>query len=115
MINVVVLRKMNNKEKRKYMTDLLVFQSTPFMSEFETRKDFLKKTPIILYKYRPFDKYALEMIENGYATEKEIAAIEDQCRKGIDLQAQTALKESGDKLTETEVLDLVYASEKERP
>ena len=55
---------MNNKEKRKYMSDLLIFQSTPFVSELETRKDFLKKTPIILYKYRAFDKYAFEMIDD---------------------------------------------------
>lgn len=68
---------MNNKEKRKYMTDLLVFQSTPFMSEFETRKDFLKKTPIILYKYRPFDKYAFEMIEEGYAYLAPVKGLDD--------------------------------------
>ena len=68
---------MNNKEKRKYMTDLLVFQSTPFMSEFETRKDFLKKTPIILYKYRPFDRYAFEMIEEGYAYLAPVKGLDD--------------------------------------
>ncbi|MFA7082719.1 MAG: DUF2971 domain-containing protein [Bacteroidales bacterium] len=59
------------------MTDLLVFQSTPFMSEFETRKDFLKKTPIILYKYRPFDRYAFEMIEEGYAYLAPVKGLDD--------------------------------------
>lgn len=34
----------NNKEKRKYMTDLVVPQTYPFISEFEARKDFLKLT-----------------------------------------------------------------------
>ncbi len=68
---------MNNKEKRKYMSDLLVFQSTPFMTEFETRKEFLNKTPIILYKYRPFDKYAFEMIEKGYAYLAPVQGLDD--------------------------------------
>lgn len=68
---------MNNKEKRKYMSGLLVFQSTPFISEFETRKEFLKKTPIILYKYRPFDKYAFEMIEEGYAYLAPVQGLDD--------------------------------------
>lgn len=68
---------MNNKEKRKYMSDLLIFQSTPFMSEFETRKDFLKKTPIILYKYRAFDKYAFEMIDDGYVYLAPVKGLDD--------------------------------------
>lgn len=68
---------MNNKEKRKYMTDLLVFQSTPFVSEFETRKDFLKNTPIILYKYRPFDKFTFEMIEDEYAYLAPVKGLDD--------------------------------------
>ena len=33
---------------------------------------------------------------------------------GIDLQAETALKESSDKLTEDEVLNLVYATREDR-
>lgn len=68
---------MNNKEKRKYMSDLLIFKSTPFMSEFETRKDFLKKTPIILYKYRAFDKYAFEMIDDGYVYLAPVKGLDD--------------------------------------
>ena len=73
----------------------------------EEEQQWLQRDPILLFEHK--------MIESGYATEKEIAAIEEECRKGIDLQAQTALEESGDKLSEAEVLDLVYASEKERP
>lgn len=68
---------MNNKEKRKYMSDLLIFQSTPFMFEFETRKDFLKKTPIILFKYRTFDKYAFEMIDDGYVYLAPVKGLDD--------------------------------------
>ena len=54
------------------------------------------------------------MIDRGFATKEEIAAIEDECRKGIELQAKKALEESGDKLTEDEVLNLVYATREDR-
>ena len=73
----------------------------------EEENQWLQRDPIVLFEQK--------MIQNGYVTEKEIADIEDECRKGIDLQAKTALKESGDKLTADEVLGLVYASEEERP
>lgn len=68
---------MNNKEKRKYISDLLIIQSMPFMSEFETRKDFLRKTPIVLYKYRAFDKYSFEMIDDGYAYLAPVKGLDD--------------------------------------
>ena len=68
---------MNNKEKRKYMTDMLVFDSAPFLSEFETRHDFLKKTPTILYKYRSFDEYAFEMIDEDYAYLAPVNGLDD--------------------------------------
>lgn len=68
---------MNNKEKRKYMTDMLVFDSTPFLSEFETRRDFLKKTPTILYKYRSFDEFSFEMIDEGYAFLAPVNGLDD--------------------------------------
>lgn len=68
---------MNNKEKRKYMADVLVFQSTPFMSEFNTWRDFLKQTPTTLYKYRSFDKYAFDMIENDYAYLAPVKGLDD--------------------------------------
>lgn len=68
---------MNNKEKRKYMTDMLVFNSSPFISEFDTRRDFLKQTPTTLYKYRKFDEYAFGMLENGYAYLAPVKGLDD--------------------------------------
>lgn len=68
---------MNNKEKRKYMTDLVVFQTHPFLSELETRRDFLKLTPVILYKYRAFDKYAFDMIDNNYVYLAPVKGLDD--------------------------------------
>lgn len=68
---------MNNKQKRKYMNDLLIFQSMPFLCEFNTRGDFLKQTPTVLYKYRSFDKYAFLMIKNDYAYLAPVAGLDD--------------------------------------
>ena len=52
---------------------------------------------------------------HSMCTKEEIEAVEDECRRGIELQAKEALKTSGDKLTEDEVMNLVYASREERP
>lgn len=68
---------MNNKAKRQYISDLLTFQSPPFMSELGTRKNFLKLTPCTLYKLRPFDKYAFDMIDNGYAYLAPVKGLDD--------------------------------------
>lgn len=68
---------MNNGEKRKYLTDLLVFNSPFFLCEFETRKDFLKHTPCALFKYRPFDKYSFEMIFENYSFLAPVQGLDD--------------------------------------
>lgn len=68
---------MNNKAKRQYISDLLKFQSSPFLSEFDTRKDFLKLTPSTLYKFRKFDEHSFDMIENGYAYLSPVKGLDD--------------------------------------
>ena len=72
----------------------------------DEEQQWMLRDPILLFEEK--------MVENGYVTAEEINTIEDECRKGIELQAMTALKESDDKLTEQEVLGLVYASGEER-
>ena len=72
----------------------------------DEEQQWLLRDPILLFEQK--------MIERGYATKEEIDQIEKDCRKGIALQAETALKESGDKLTEDEVLNLVYATREDR-
>ena len=72
----------------------------------DEEQQWLLRDPIILFEQK--------MIDRGFATREEISAIEDECRKGIALQAEIALKESGDKLTEDEVLNLVYATREDR-
>jgi TPP-dependent pyruvate/acetoin dehydrogenase alpha subunit len=73
----------------------------------DEEQQWLLRDPILLFEQK--------MAENGYATKEEIEAVEDECRRGIELQAKEALKTSGDKLTEDEVMNLVYASREERP
>ena len=72
----------------------------------DEEQQWLLRDPIILFEQK--------MIDRGFATREEIAAIEDKCRKGIGLQAKRALEESGNKLTEDEVLNLVYATREDR-
>lgn len=68
---------MNNRQKRKYITDLLIFLSQPFLSELDTRRDFLKQTPKVLYKYNKFKKYTFEMFENNYAYLAPVKGLDD--------------------------------------
>ena len=72
----------------------------------DEEQQWLLRDPILLFEQK--------MVECGYATKEEIAQIEQDCLKGIALQAEKALKESGDKLTEDEVLNLVYATREDR-
>lgn len=68
---------MNNNEKRKYLTNCLILNSQPFISEMGHRKDFLECTPVILYKYRVFDKFAFEMIEENYSYLAPVKNLDD--------------------------------------
>ncbi len=72
----------------------------------DEEQQWMLRDPILLFERR--------MVESGYLTQEEIAKIEQECRQGIELQAEEALKKSSDKLTETEVLNLVYATEEDR-
>ena len=73
----------------------------------DEEQQWLLRDPILLFEQK--------MVERGFATQEEIASIEEDCRRGIGLQAEQALRESGDKLTEDEVLNLVYATKEDRP
>lgn len=68
---------MKNKEKRQYMTDLIKFQSPRYLAEFDNRRKFLKKTPTCLYKYRRFDKYSFEMIDENYVFLAPVKGLDD--------------------------------------
>ena len=67
----------------------------------EEEEQWLKKDPITLFEHK--------LIKLGYLSESEISEIEEQCHKGIELQAALALEKSGDKLKSDDVEGLVYA------
>lgn len=80
---------MTNEEKKNYLNLMVAFQSTPFISELEKRNYFLSMTPKVLYKYRKFDEYTVDMIENGYVFLAPAGALDDpfDCLTNIDLDS----------------------------
>ena len=68
---------------------------------------WLQRDPIVLFEKK--------MIEEGFASEDDIARIETECRDGVNAEAAIALGKSSDKLSSQEVVDLVYADREERP
>ena len=79
---------MNNKEKRNYISRVLLSQSTPYLSEMPSLYDYLSSTPSSLFKYRSFDRYAWEMLEEPYAFLAPVKNLDDpfDClnKSGID-------------------------------
>lgn len=57
---------MTEEEKKEYLNLKTAYQSTPFISELNRRAEYLSKTPKTLFKYRTFDNYTFDMIENNY-------------------------------------------------
>ena len=78
----------NNRWKRQYISDLLIFQSVPFVSEMERVKTFLERVPTSLFKFRRFDRFSLEMINAHYAYLAPVEGLDDpfECvnRSGVD-------------------------------
>lgn len=79
---------MTNEEKKKYLSLKLAYQSTPFISELEKKNDYISKTPKTLFKYRKFDKYSFDMIENEYVYLAPAGVLDDpfDCLTNIDLE-----------------------------
>lgn len=57
---------MTNNEKKEYLNLKIAYQSVPFISELEKRNDYISMMPKVLFKYRKFDEYTLDMLENDY-------------------------------------------------
>lgn len=79
---------MTNEEKKEYLSLKLAYQSNPFISELEKRSDYISKTPKTLYKYRKFDEYTFDMIENEYVYFAPAGTHDDpyDCLTNIDLE-----------------------------
>lgn len=78
---------MNNKEKREYIDCLTLLDQQCFFNELETRNKVLKKCPSSFYKYRSFDKFAFEMIREGYAYLSPVNHLDDpfDCISDFDI------------------------------
>ena len=68
---------MTNKEKEQYLSNMMIFRSQPFLCELMGKKDFLNQMPKILYKYRSFDKYTKEMLEEPYVFLAPVKDLDD--------------------------------------
>lgn len=68
---------MTNKEKEQYLSDMMIFRSQAFCCELSRRKDFADKMPKILYKYRSFDQFTLEMLEESYVYLAPVKDLDD--------------------------------------
>lgn len=79
---------MTNEEKKEYLSLKLAYQSTPFISELEKKNDYISKTPKTLFKYRKFDEYSFDMIENEYVYLAPAGVLDDpfDCLTNIDLE-----------------------------
>ena len=79
---------MTNDEKKEYLNLKVAYQSTPFLSELNKRKRYLSMTPRVLYKYRRFDKYSVDMIENDYVFLAPAGSLDDpfDCLTNINLE-----------------------------
>ena len=68
---------MTNKEKKDYISNILLTYTTPYISEIEKRGKFLKSIPTTLYKYRSFDKHSFKMLDEEYAYLAPVRDLDD--------------------------------------
>jgi len=78
---------MTNKEKEDYLVYLTLFHSTIFPFEADGKENFFKQMPRILYKYRKFDKYAIEMLKGNNLYFSPITELDDP----FDCMIETAM------------------------
>ena len=86
---------MTNKEKEQYLSDMMIFRSQAFCCELNKRKDFYNKMPKTLYKYRPFDKYSYEMLEEQYLYLTPVKDLDDPFDCLIGTGIDSNVKDNG--------------------
>lgn len=57
---------MTNKEKREYLSQMTLHGAQCFSYEITRRNQLLTKVPDKFYKFRKFDKFSFDMLNNGY-------------------------------------------------
>lgn len=80
---------MTNKEKRQYISNQLINRSEKFSSEFLKCRESFCLMPNILYKYRSFDEYTWDMIENEYVYLSPVKNLDDpfDCLSSFDYES----------------------------
>ena len=103
---------MTNKEKEQYLSNMMIFRSQPFMCELMGKRDFLNQMPKILYKYRSFDKYTKEMLEEPYVFLAPVKDLDDpfDCltNPGVDSKQKDNLDSIGLSMIDY-VMDIVIS------
>lgn len=68
---------MTNKDKEQYLSDMMIIKSQAFYYELSKRKEFTEKMPKTLYKYRAFDKWSYEMLDEPYVYLAPVKDLDD--------------------------------------
>lgn len=78
---------MTNKEKREYLNLSLAFTTKPFLSEIDKIKYFNSRRPKRLFKFRCFDDFTFDMLNNNYLYVPSVKQLDDpfDCLTNIDL------------------------------
>lgn len=79
---------MTNKEKREYLNLALAYNGQAFVSELERKNEFHSKRPKNFFKFRKFDEFAFDMLENEYVYLAPAGQLDDpfDCLMNIDLK-----------------------------
>ena len=63
----IILKEIKYEQQRKkYLSLKVASQSAPLFSKIKKRNEYISKTSKKLYKYRKFDEYTVDIIENDY-------------------------------------------------
>lgn len=78
---------MTNKEKREYLSLTLAYNTVPFTNELGKINNFHLKRPKKLFKFRAFDKFTYDMLNNKYVYLSPAESLDDpfDCLTNIDL------------------------------
>ncbi len=79
---------MTNKEKKEYLNLLIVYKGKPFISEVVKKEEFLNRIPKKLFKFRKFDDFTFDMLENEYVYLAPAGNLDDpfDCLTNINLE-----------------------------
>lgn len=88
LVNSEKIKSMTNKEKREYLTLALAYNGQAFISELQKRNEFNSKRPKNFFKFRMFDEFTFDMLENEYVYLAPAGNLDDpfDCLTNINLE-----------------------------